>query len=200
MNVTDTTRSMPLASRDAWTGEEWVAPPIAEPRAIAVLPDGSLAVFDPMRPMLWHMSACGDALDSLPEQFPRVVRELQVLRAVLIRGQLGGGAGRIAENACQRAALRVHNDGVVVGRVVREIETDRAAAHGSAIDEVGDPPEIVFDRVVEECIAITLARDAEPRAKFARKILVCNHHARFDQYLIDRFIELHDQIFDIRYA
>ena len=59
-------RRLALATRDAWSDEVWVAPPDAEPRAASVLADQTLVVFDPTRPGLWHMTARGRALPSLP--------------------------------------------------------------------------------------------------------------------------------------
>ncbi|ATY30908.1 phage tail protein [Sphingomonas psychrotolerans] len=55
----------PLASSDPWTGEDWTLPPEAEPLGIAVLPDGTLAIFDPARPALWHMCTDGTPLEAL---------------------------------------------------------------------------------------------------------------------------------------
>ena len=55
----------PLASKDPWTGEDWTSPPATDPRGIAVLPDGSLTLFDPARPALWHMCPDGTPLAAL---------------------------------------------------------------------------------------------------------------------------------------
>ena len=54
-----------LATIDPWTGETWRDVPAPRPLAITILADGSLAVFDPLRPLLWHMTASGCALEAL---------------------------------------------------------------------------------------------------------------------------------------
>ena len=58
--------SFALASTDPWTGEAWIAPPDPYPLAIAVADDGTIIVFDPMRPALWHRTAAGKPLPALP--------------------------------------------------------------------------------------------------------------------------------------
>jgi phage tail-like protein len=59
-------RIMPLRTLDAWTQEPWGAEPPPRATAIATTADGTIVVFDPQRAELWHMSACGEALASLP--------------------------------------------------------------------------------------------------------------------------------------
>lgn len=56
----------PLRSLDPWSEAPWTEPPAATPRAIAALADGTIAVFDPQRTMLWHMTADGKPLPALP--------------------------------------------------------------------------------------------------------------------------------------
>lgn len=57
--------TLALRTLDPWTGAEWDNQHAPDPRGIAVLPDGSLTVFDPARAMLWHMSMCGDPLPAI---------------------------------------------------------------------------------------------------------------------------------------
>jgi phage tail-like protein len=55
-----------LTTRDPWTGILWVVPPNPRPLAITILDSGALAVFDPTRPLLWHMTCDGQPLEALP--------------------------------------------------------------------------------------------------------------------------------------
>ena len=78
----------------------------------------------------------------------RVARECQVLRTVHIRRCLCRRARRaVAETVRERAALTADDDRVAMRRIVREIEADRAATNGSAVDVVEDTPEVAVDRV-----------------------------------------------------
>src|SRR4029453_1945200 len=54
----------------------------------------------------------------------RVVREGQILRAVLIRSQLLSSTRSVAEDARERPALSAADDGIVTRRIVREIPAD----------------------------------------------------------------------------
>ena len=58
--------SVALASIDPWSGAPWTSPPAPGPLAVAALDDGTLALFDPARPALWHMTANGTPLPALP--------------------------------------------------------------------------------------------------------------------------------------
>lgn len=59
-------RVLPLRSIDPWTGQPWTGAPPPQPLAVHVLADGSIAVFDPARPYLWHMRPDGTPLPALP--------------------------------------------------------------------------------------------------------------------------------------
>src|SRR6185436_7086688 len=93
-------------------------------------------------------------LHAVPEPVPaagvwhivRVVREPQVLRATVIRRDLRCGAvAGVAHPGGKRAALRANEDAVVMRRVV--LQVDVPAHHSAAVDEVGDRPEVVLERV-----------------------------------------------------
>lgn len=95
--------SLTLRTTDPWTEEEWTEPPEAAPRAVAILADTSIAVFDPNRTMLWHMNASGDALSALPmlpdTQLPAGWRPLPnrfAPRGEIVLGPIDGGTPRLA--------------------------------------------------------------------------------------------------------
>lgn len=54
-----------LATLDPTTGAPWAAEPPPRPLALTILSDGTLAIFDPLRPMLWHMDRDGTPLPAL---------------------------------------------------------------------------------------------------------------------------------------
>lgn len=54
-----------LATLDPMTGAPWGAEPTPRPLALTILADGTLAIFDPLRPMLWHMDRDGAPLPAL---------------------------------------------------------------------------------------------------------------------------------------
>ncbi|MBK4216487.1 hypothetical protein JJJ17_11170 [Paracoccus caeni] len=56
---------LPLKTLDPLTGTPWGDDPAPRPLAVALLDDGTLAAFDPLRPMLWHMTRNGRALPAL---------------------------------------------------------------------------------------------------------------------------------------
>ncbi len=58
--------ALPLRSLDPWSGEPWAADPPPRPLGVAVTAHGTLAVFDPGRPFLWHMACDGTPLPALP--------------------------------------------------------------------------------------------------------------------------------------
>lgn len=57
---------LPLRTLDPWSDAAWGGDPAPDPRAVTVLADGSLAVFDPNRALLWHMNCHGEPLPALP--------------------------------------------------------------------------------------------------------------------------------------
>lgn len=57
--------TLELATLDPDTGTPWPAEPPPRPLALTILPDGTLAVFDPLRAMLWHMTRAGQPLAAL---------------------------------------------------------------------------------------------------------------------------------------
>ncbi len=57
--------ALTLATLDASSGEPWSDVPAPRPLALTILSDGTLAVFDPLRPMLWHMTRHGAPLAAL---------------------------------------------------------------------------------------------------------------------------------------
>jgi len=71
---------VPLASIDPLSGRPWSDHPKPQPMAIGLLADQSLVIFDPRRPLLWHMSSCGEAMKALswpePDTLPAGWRSL----------------------------------------------------------------------------------------------------------------------------
>lgn len=57
--------ALALATLDPATDMPWSANPPPRPLAVTILADGTLAVFDPLRPMLWHMTRDGAPLPAL---------------------------------------------------------------------------------------------------------------------------------------
>ncbi|MCV2446167.1 phage tail protein [Paracoccus sp. DMF] len=57
--------ALALATLGPTTNTPWPAEPPPRPLAVTVLADGTLAVFDPLRPMLWHMRRDGAPLQAL---------------------------------------------------------------------------------------------------------------------------------------
>lgn len=55
-----------LSSLDPWDETPWPADTAPRPLALTVLPEGTIAVFDPLRPALWHMTCDGIPLRALP--------------------------------------------------------------------------------------------------------------------------------------
>ena len=94
---------LPLRTLDPWTEAAWTEPPAAGPRGIAALADGSIAVFDPSRTMLWHMRETGEPLAALPwpddahlppgwQPLPRHFAP----RGEIVLGPIDGGTPRLA--------------------------------------------------------------------------------------------------------
>ncbi|MGL4397983.1 MAG: phage tail protein [Hyphomicrobium sp.] len=95
--------SFDLCTLDPWSETVWTEPPEATPRAVSVLADCSIVVFDPNRTMLWHMSATGDPLPALPwpddARLPPGWRSLPqrfVPRGEIVLGPIDGGTPRLA--------------------------------------------------------------------------------------------------------
>lgn len=57
--------TLELATLDPTTANPWPAKPPPRPLALTLLADATLAVFDPLRPMLWHMTRDGTPLPAL---------------------------------------------------------------------------------------------------------------------------------------
>ena len=59
--------TLDLATRNPWDDTLWDAKkPAPRPLAITIMANGTLGVFDPYRPLLWHMTQSGVALQALP--------------------------------------------------------------------------------------------------------------------------------------
>lgn len=90
--------ALDLASLDPTTGMPWPAEPAPRPLALTIRADGTLAVFDPLRPMLWHMTRHGAPLpalgwpdeDALPAGWSPVPRRNSA-EAEIILGPIDGG-------------------------------------------------------------------------------------------------------------
>ncbi len=87
-----------LATLDPTTGTPWTAAPPPRPLALTILADGTLGIFDPLRPMLWHMDRDGTALPAvgwfdeaeLPAGWSPTPRR-NAAEAQLILGPIDGG-------------------------------------------------------------------------------------------------------------
>jgi phage tail-like protein len=97
-----------LATLDADTGVRWGADPAPRPLALTLLDDRTLAIFDPLRPMLWHMSRTGVAMpalswfdpDELPDGWSPISRRFQA-QADLTVGPIDGGIYDLAWHEVQ---------------------------------------------------------------------------------------------------
>lgn len=95
--------ALSLATLDPATGAPWAAEPPSRPLALTILSDGTLAVFDPLRPMLWHMDRDGTPLPALgwfdeaglPAGWSPTPRR-NVARAELVIGPIDGGIHDLA--------------------------------------------------------------------------------------------------------
>lgn len=144
-----------LATLDPATGKRWGAGPAPRPLAITILDDGTLAVFDPMRPMLWHMTRKGKSLaalgwfeeDDLPEGWSPIGRRFGA-EADLVVGPIDGGRYDLAWHEVEIDADLPAGTALEVQTYASNGETDRLRGWAPARPLAAKAPETRTQRLV----------------------------------------------------